>query len=119
MVRSRVHGEPVGSSSKDFELVLTQDDLKMLQRFYFISTDFKIKLSGPRGRVDCPLAGCLGVYEEALKFDLRFSLHPFVVKLLDRYALCLAQIASNSWHYIIGFMRLCSMHERRLTVNLF
>ena len=46
-------------------------------------------------RSSCFIPGGLGVYEEAMKVGLRFPLHPFVVMLLDRYALSLAQIAQT------------------------
>ena len=83
MMRSRIQSEPVESGLRGFESVLNQDDLGMLQGFFFIPAEFEIELVGPGGRVDRPLPGCLGVYEEAWKACLRFFLHPFVVKLLN------------------------------------
>ena len=77
MVKDRY--EPIGFGPKGFASVLTQDDLKMLREFYFIPFDFRIALSSLKGRIDRPPEGCLGVYEEALKADLYFSLHNFVV----------------------------------------
>ena len=91
-----VQSKPVGSGLESFRLVLTRDDLEMFRRYYFIPVDFEIKLFDLGGRVDRPPVGCLGVYEEALKADLHFSLHSFVVQLMNVYHLLPAQIMSNS-----------------------
>ena len=80
VARSRVHSGDVGRrlsvesrfGPESFESVLTQDDLRMLRGFYFILTEFEIKLVDTRGRVDYPPSGCLGVNEKALKVNLRF-----------------------------------------------
>ena len=104
---------------KCYGLIMTAVDLGMIQSFCFIPSEFRVELARPRERVHNPPAGWLGVYEEAMRVSLRFPLHPFVVKLLDRYALSLAQIAPNSWHHIIGFLSLCSLHGRRLIMGLF
>ena len=96
MARDRVQGESVGSGLESFESILTWDDLRTLQEFYFISTKFKIKLVGLRERVDCPPSGYMSVYKEALKVDHQFFLHPFIVKLLNVYLLSLTQIVPNS-----------------------
>ena len=68
----------------------------MLQGFYFILVEFKIKLVSFKGRVDCPPSGFLGMYEEALKVGLQFPLHPYIVKLLNVYLLSPIQIMPNS-----------------------
>ena len=98
---------------------MTTEDLGLIRGSCFIPDEFGTKLVGPQGRVHNPPIGWLGVYEKAMKVDLHFPLHTFIVKLLDRYALSLAQIVPNSWHYIIGFLSLCNLHGRRLTVSLF
>ena len=85
-----------GFGLEGFESVLTQDELKMIQRVYFILVRYEIELADPRERVDLFPIGCLGVYEEDLKADLIFPLHPFVVKLLNIYLLSPSQIALNS-----------------------
>ena len=98
---------------------MTAMDLGMTQSSYFIPSEFRVKLARPRERIHNHPTNGMGVYEEAMKAGLCFPLHPFVVKLLDRYALSLVQIVSNSWRYIIGFLSLCYLHGRRLTVSLF
>ena len=86
-MKGRVHDEPVGSGPKGFASVLTRNDLRALRGFYFIPSDFRITLFGPGGRIDRPLEGCLGVFEEALKPDLCFFLHKFIVQLMNVYRL--------------------------------
>ena len=109
----------LGHYMKSFGSIITTMGLDTIQSSCFIPSEFHIELAIPQERVHNPLAGRMGVYEEAIKIGLYFPLHPFVVKLLDRYALSLAQTAPNSWHYIIGFLSLCSLYGRRLTVSLF
>ena len=99
---------------ESFELVLTRDDLEMLRGYYFIPRDFSIELSGPGVRVDRPLVSCLGVYKEALKVGLYFSLHTFLVQLMNVYHLSSTQIAPNSWHFVIDFLVCVSCKELRL-----
>ena len=96
MTRGMVCGEVIGSSPESFKLVLTQDDLGMLQRFYFILTEFEIKLVDLERRVNCPPSSCLDVYDESFKVGLQFSLHSFVVQLLNVYLLSPAQIMPDS-----------------------
>ena len=98
---------------------MTVMDLDTIQSSSFIPGEFRVKLARPRERVHNPPTSRLGVSEEAMKASLHFLLHPFVVKLLDRYALSLAQIVPNSWCYIIGFLSLCSLHGRRITISQF
>ena len=119
MVRSMIQSEPVGSGPESFESVLTQDDLRTLHGFYFILAEFEIKLAGPGERVDRPPPSCLGVYEEALKASLRFSLHSFVVQLMNVYHLSPAQIVPNSWRFVIGFFSLCFLLGVEPLISLF
>ena len=116
-IGENVSGTEIGPES--FGSVMTIADHDTLWGSCFILGEFHMVLTGPQERVHHPPAGGLGIYEEALKAGLRFSLHPFVVKLVDRFALSLAQIAPNSWRYIIEFLSLCSMHGRRPTISLF
>ena len=75
MAKGKAQSEASGSSLENVRSVLTQDDLGMLRGFYFIPSDFRIMLPGPKGRINHPPKACLGVYEEALKAGLHFSLH--------------------------------------------
>ena len=75
--------------------------------------------AGPQERVHAPLVGSIGVYEEALKADLRFPFHPFVERVLERFELGLSQVTPNSWCYIIGFLSLCYLLGRRPIIGLF
>ena len=76
-------------------------------------------LMGPQGRVHALPTDSIGVYEVALKASLRFSLHPFMERLLERFELSLAQVTPNSWRYIIGFLSLCSLLGRCPILSLF
>ena len=109
----------VGIGLESFRSVMNAADLGVLRGSFFILAEFCMVLAASEERVYAPLTGCVGVYEEAMMADLRFSLHPFVVKLLDRYVLSLAQIVPNSWRYIVGFLSLYSLHGRRPTISLF
>ena len=115
-------GENVSSTEigpESFRSVMTVADLDTLGGSCFIPGEFHMVLARPQERVHNLPIGGLGIYEEALKAGLCFFLHPFVVKLIDRFALSLAQIASNSWCYIIGFLSLCNLHGQRPTLSLF
>ena len=104
---------------KSLRSVLTAVHLIALWGSCFILEAFQPAFMGPQGRVHAPPAGSIGVYEEALKADLRFSLHPFVGRTLERFELSLAQVMPNSWRYIIGFLSLYSLLDRRPTIGLF
>ena len=106
-IEKNISGIEIGS--KSFGSIMIIADIDTLQSSCFIPGEFHMILTGPQERVHHLPIGNLGIYKEALKVDLHFSLHPFVVKLVDRFALSLAQIAPKSWHYIIGFLSLCSM----------
>ena len=69
---------------------MTVEDLDTLWGSCFIPGEFQMILASPQERVHNPPAGGLGIYEAALKASLHFLLHPFVVKLIDRFALSLA-----------------------------
>ena len=86
----------VEMGSKFFESIMTSTDLRAIWSSCSTPSEFHIILKGPQERVHNTPTGGLGVYEEALKDDLHFTLHPFVLKMLDRYASSLPQIASNS-----------------------
>ena len=98
---------------------MTVIDLDTLWGFHFILTEFHMVLIGPEERVHTPLAGCVGVYEEAMKAGLHFFLHPFVKKVMERFFLSLAQVALNSWHYIVGFVCLCGLIGIQPNMGLF
>ena len=69
---------------------MTVADLDSLWGSCFILDEFRMVLAGPRERVHDLPTGSVGVYEEALKAGLYFSLHPFVKILIGRFALTLA-----------------------------
>ena len=104
---------------ESFGSALTIADHDTLRGSCFIPSEFQMVLVGPERRVHNPPVGGVKVYEEALKASLHFSLHPFVEKVLDSFILSMAQVAPNSWRYIIGFLSLCNLHRRRPTVSLF
>ena len=80
---------------ESFGSVLTIADLDALRGSCFVSGEFEIVLAGPEGRVHNPPTGGVGVYE-VLKAGLRFSLHPFVGKVLSKFALSMTQVTPNS-----------------------
>ena len=110
-------GEEVSPGS--FESVMTLADLEGLRSLYFIPKKFGLTLASTNDRICFPLAGSVGVYEEAMKAGLRFLLHPFIKRVLGRFSLCLAQIAPNSWCYIVGFVCLCGLIGIWPTMDLF
>ena len=110
-------GEEVGP--KSFESIMTLADLKGLRSLYFIPREFGLTLTSTNDRICFLPAGSIGVYEEALKVGLRFPLHPFIKRVLDRFSLGLAQIALNSWCHIVGFVCLCNLIGIRPTMGLF
>ena len=116
-IGENVSGIEIGP--KSFGSVMTIADLNTLRSSCFVHDEFRMALAHPQERVHNPPIGGIGIYEETLKAVLRFSLHPFVVKLVGRFALSLAQIVPNSWRYIVGFLSLCSLHGRRPTISLF
>ena len=75
-------GENISSTKigpKSFESIMTVADLDTLRGSYFILDEFHMVLARPQERVHNPPTGGLGIYEEALKAGLHFSLHTFVV----------------------------------------
>ena len=96
-----------------------KDELRVIRGVYFILTEFKVELTGPEERVHLPPSRQLGVYDEALKANLRFSLHPFIVEQMNTFSLSPSQIVPNSWYFIIGFLGLCLLWGLKPTANLF
>ena len=121
MSQSSSIGERVGGETgpKSFGSVMTVIDLETLRSFCFIPDEFRLVLATSGERVHVPPVGCIGVYEEAVKAGLRFFLHPFVKRVMERFFLSLAQVAPNSWHYIVRFVCLCRMLSRPPTLGLF
>ena len=85
------------SNPEGFGSELAVDDLGMAQGFCFIPAKFGVELARPKERVHQPPLGRLGIYEEALKAGLRFSLHPFIIKLIKDLTLNPSQTVPNSW----------------------
>ena len=85
-----------GTSPESLRLILAMVDHDALRGSCFILGEFQMILEGPQGRVHAPLAGSIGVYEEALKAGLCFTLHPFVGRIMERFELSLAQVTPNS-----------------------
>ena len=102
-----------------YQSVLTAKDIGKIHGYCFIPVEFDLEVLGPADRVHYPPVGWLGIYEDSLKAGLRFPFHPFMVRLMTEYSMCSAQIASNSWRVIIGFLSLCLLHRRNPIVNLF
>ena len=100
-------GEEVGPES--FRSVMTTADLEKLQSFCFILGEFGLILASSDDRIHVPPMGCVEIYEKVVKAGLRFPLHPFVKRVMERFSLSLAQVAPNSWRYIVRFMCLCGM----------
>ena len=86
--------EEVGPES--FESVMTLADLEGLRSLYFIPEEFGLTLASINDRICFSSVGSVRVYEEAMKASLHFLLHPFIKRVLERFCLCLAQIAPNS-----------------------
>ena len=78
-------GEEVGPES--LESIMTLADLEGLRSLYYIPGEFGLTLASTSDRVCFPSAGSIRVYEEALKADLRFPLHPFIKRVLERFSL--------------------------------
>ena len=104
---------------ESFRSMMIITNLEKLQSFCFISDEFGLILTSSDDRIHVPPVDCVGVYEEAVKANLRFSLHSFVKRVMERFSLSLAQVALNSWRYIVGFVSLCRMLDRRPTIGLF
>ena len=109
----------IGVGLESFRLVMTVVNLGVLQGSCFILAEFRMVFAASEERVHASPVGCVEVYEEAMMADLRFSLHPFVKRVTDRFSLSLAQVALNYWHYIVGFVCLCNMLDHRPTLGLF
>ena len=110
-------GEEVGPES--LESIMTLADLEGLRSLYYIPGEFGLILASSSDRVCFPPTSSIGVYEEALKTGLRFLLHLFIKRVLERFSLGLAQIVPNSWCHIVGFICLCNLIDVRPTMGLF
>ena len=121
MSQSLPMGERVGEevSPECFESVMTTADLERLRSLCFILGEFGLTLASRDDRIHVLSAGSIRVYEEAMKAGLHFPLHPFVKRVMRRFSLSLAQVALNSWCYIVGFVCLCRMISVQPTMGLF
>ena len=98
MSQSSSAGERVSMAIglQSFRSIVTAVDLKVLWGFCFISAKFHMVLTTSEERIHVPPVDCIGVYEEAMMAGLRFSLHLFMKRVIDRFFLSLAQVALNS-----------------------
>ena len=114
-------GERVGEEvdPECFESVMTTADLERLQSLCFVPREFGLTLASRDDWIHVPPTDSVGVYEEAMKVGLHFPLHPFVKRVMERFSFSLAQVAPNSWRYIMGFVCLCRMLGVRPTMGLF
>ena len=54
------------------------------------------------GRAHNPPSSHVTVSETFLKFDVRFPLHPYFVRILNHYNLIVFQLSPNGWAQMIG-----------------
>ena len=86
----------MGIGLESFRSVMTVADLRVLRGSCFILAKFCMVLTATEERVHAPPTGCVGVYEEAMMASLRYPLHSFVKRVIDRFFHSLAQVAPNS-----------------------
>ena len=91
MSQSSSIGERVGRETgpESFRSVMIVADLETLQSSYFILGEFRLVLTTSE-ESSCAPVGYVGVYEEVVKASLRFLLHQFVKRVMERFSLSLA-----------------------------
>ena len=48
--------------------------------------------------------GEICIYEVAFSYGLRFSVHPFIMKLLDHFGIAPVQLMPNSWRIVVNYI---------------
>lgn len=98
---------PKTSSPRAYQSMLVLEDLTYILVLYGIPKDFDLELPHPNTRVNSPLPGQLGVYEEAFEIGVRFSIPPFFLELLRFYDISLCTLIPSSRRLILEFLFIC------------
>ena len=81
-----------------------------LEDKYLLPTGYTFVLPEVDATVNKPPPKCIAIYWEGFSYGVRFSLHPVIVDILNKYELAPAQIIPTSWHNICSFIATCELH---------
>lgn len=83
-----------------FSSVLDKSDIQEIARNYFFPENLRLVVPGPDDRACSPPVGFTTVYEDCLKFGLRFPLPLLYAELLADFGISLSQLMPNSFRHL-------------------
>ena len=69
--------------------------------------------------VNEPPTKCIAVYRAALNYGFRFSHHPVIVEILNKYELVPVQVVPTSWHNICSYIATCELSDLTYSARAF
>lgn len=90
---------------------MTRRNIIRFRGIYKILYHIWISVPNPNDRVTSRLEGGITLYEAFLHVGLRFSLHPFILSLLDHYQLIPTQLVPNAFRIVSFFVILYHFHR--------
>ena len=105
--------------SKTERSILIEKNLITLRDKYDISDEYKMIVLGLECQVFEPSEGCIAFYDESVRSNLRFLLHPFFSNIFDFYRVHPIQITPNAIRMTIVFIIMCNFLHIDLRIFLF
>ena len=98
------------------------DELKKIINFevkYSFQRNYRVIVPSPTDAIDNPPPRCIGVYLEALEYDLQFPLPKIVMEILQMYDITVVQLICNAWVSIQLFIATCKLKRLECKVLAF
>ena len=80
-----------------------------LEDKYLLPVVYKFIIPDPEAIANKPASKCIAIYRAAFLYSMRFTLHPVIVEIPNKYELALAQVVPTSWHNICSFIATLSL----------
>uniref|UniRef100_A0A803M7B3 Transposase (putative) gypsy type domain-containing protein n=1 Tax=Chenopodium quinoa TaxID=63459 RepID=A0A803M7B3_CHEQI len=115
--RGKVAGAKINEKFR--QTALEKDYCQRAKRFYKLPDGYDLCVP-PSGSsvLDCP-DGHVAIYLKHFDFGLRFPLHPFVVKILKAWNVCLVQLTPPTIRVVIALIWVLLHSNYPLTLNAF
>jgi len=81
-----------------------------LEEKHLLLARYRFVLPEADATMNRPSANCMVMYRAAFTYSVRFSLHPVMVDILNKYNLASVQIVPTSWHNTCSFTVTCEPH---------
>ena len=124
--RVGVPGAPTSSDPQDGPgshfpnpKVVTKLKRSGLEKQYLLPAEYSFVILEADATMNEPPAKCIAVYRAALNYGLRFSLHPMIREILNKYELALVQVVPTSWHNICSFIATCELRGLTCSTRAF